>query len=415
VRRVVVTGLGCVTPLGNDAESTFRHLLEGKSGVGPITHFDAANHAARIAGEVRGFDVSPYVPSKKTARHMDAFVQYAIASADMALRHSGLQLAEENRERIGAVVGTGVGGLRVIEQQHKLLLERGPRAISPFLIPMFLGNLAPGHLAIHYGLQGPNLHLSTACATGTHAIGEAAHVIARGDADVMLAGGSEGGITPLLVAGFCAAHALSTRNDVPAEASRPFDRERDGFVMGEGAGILVLEELERARRRGATILAELAGYGLSDDAFHMTAPQEGGDGARRAMTAALARAQLPADAVDYVNAHGTATPLGDKVETQAMKAVFGEHARAGKLWISATKSMIGHLLGAAGAVEAIACVQTIAQGKVHPTINLRTPDPDCDLDYVANEGRDRKVRVAMSNSFGFGGHNATLLFRAYEG
>ncbi len=418
-RRVVVTGVGCVSPLGNDAETTFRRLLEGQSGIGPITRFDAEHHAAKIAGEVRGFDVSPYVPSRKTQRHMDTFAQYAVAAADMALRHSGLALDEEDRERIGAVVGTGVGGLQVIEAQHRTLLERGPRAISPFLIPMFLGNLAPGHLAIHYRLGGPNLHLSTACATGTHSIGEAAHVIARGDADVMLAGGSESGITPLLVAGFCAAHALSTRNDPPAEASRPFDRERDGFVMGEGAGILVLEELSRARRRGAPILAELAGYGLSDDAFHMTAPQEGGDGARRAMAMALRKAELSPAAVDYVNAHGTATPLGDKVETQAMKAVFGEHATSQppskRLWISATKSMIGHLLGAAGAVEAIVCVKTIAEGKVHPTINLRTPDPECDLDFVANEGRDRAVRVAMSNSFGFGGHNASLLFRAFEG
>lgn len=415
MRRVVVTGLGCVTPLGNDAETTWKHLLEGRSGIGPITRFDASQHAAQIAGEVRGFDVSPYVPSKKTQRHMDAFAQYAVAATAMALAHSGLVLAEEDRTRIGAVVGTGVGGLSVIESQHKVLLERGPRAISPFFIPMFLGNLAPGHIAIHYNLGGPNLHLSTACATGTHAIGEAGHVIARGDADVMVAGGSEAGITPLLFAGFCAAHALSTRNAVPAEASRPFDKERDGFVMGEGSGILILEELERARRRGAPILAELAGYGASDDAFHMTAPQEGGDGARRAVTAALGRARLRPDDVDYVNAHGTATPLGDKVETQAVKAVFGEHATSGKLWLSATKSMLGHLLGAAGAVEAIACVQSIATGAVHPTINLRTPDPDCDLDYVANEGRERAVKVAMSNSFGFGGHNATLIFRAFEG
>ena len=414
MRRVVVTGVGCVSPLGNDVDVTFRRLLEGHSGIGRITRFDATNHAAQIAGEVRGFDVAPYVPSRKTARHMDTFVQFGIAATDMALKSSGLDLASADRERIGAIVGTGVGGLQVIEAQHRVLLERGPRAISPFLIPMFLGNLAPGHIAIHYGLKGPNVHISTACATGTHAIGEAAHVIARGDADVMIAGGTESGITPLLVAGFCAAHALSTRNDHPEEASRPFDAGRDGFVMGEGAGILVLEELEAARKRGAPILAEVAGYGLTDDAYHMTAPEESGDGGRRAMQAALTRAKVNPEEVDYVNAHGTATPLGDKVETIALKALFGDHARSGKLWISATKSMIGHLLGSAGAVEAVVCVKTIMEGKVHPTINLRTPDPDCDLNYVANEARDRKVRVALSNSFGFGGHNASLLFRAFE-
>jgi 3-oxoacyl-[acyl-carrier-protein] synthase II len=415
MRRVVVTGVGCLSPLGNDADVTFRRLLEGHSGIGPITRFDAKDHACQIAGEVRGFEVAPYVPSRKAARHMDTFAQFAVAAAAMAIKASGLELGVANRERIGAVVGTGVGGLQVIEAQHRTLLERGPRAISPFLIPMFLGNLAPGHIAIHFGLGGPNLHLSTACATGTHAIGEAAHVIARDDADVMIAGGSESGITPLLVAGFCAAHALSTRNDRPHEASRPFDRERDGFVMGEGAGVLVLEEAEHARRRGAPILAELAGYGLTDDAHHMTSPQESGDGARRAMSAALARAKVNPEDVDYVNAHGTATPVGDKVETLAIKALFGEHARSGKLWISSTKSMLGHLLGASGAVEAVVCVKTIAEGKVHPTINLRHPDPDCDLNYVANEARDRSVRAALSNSFGFGGHNASLLFRAWRG
>jgi 3-oxoacyl-[acyl-carrier-protein] synthase II len=414
MRRVVVTGIGCVSPLGNDADTTFQRLLEGQSGIGPITRFDAKDHNAQIAGEVRGFDVAQYVPSRKIAKHMDVFVRFAIAASDMAVKSSGLDLAASDRERVGVVVGTGVGGLQVIEAQQRVLLERGPRAISPFLIPMFLGNLAPGQIAIRYGLKGPNLHLSTACATGTHAIGEAGHVIARGDADVMLAGGSESGITPLLVAGFCAANALSTRNDSPEEASRPFDRGRDGFVMGEGAGILVLEELEHARKRGAPILAELAGYGLTDDAYHITAPEESGDGGKRAMHAALARAEVNPEDVDYVNAHGTATPLGDKVETIALKALFGEHARSGKLWVSSTKSMIGHLLGAAGAVEAIVCVKSIEQGKVHPTINLRDPDPECDLDYVANEARDRKVRLALSNSFGFGGHNASLLFRAFE-
>ncbi|HEU4733825.1 MAG TPA: beta-ketoacyl-ACP synthase II [Kofleriaceae bacterium] len=414
MRRVVVTGLGCVSPLGNDADVTFARLLEGHSGIGPITRFDARDHRAQIAGEVRGFDVTPYVPSKKTARHMDTFVQFAIAASDMAIKSSGLDLGAEDRDRIGVYVGTGVGGLQVIEAQHRVMSERGPRAVSPFLIPMFLGNLAPGHIAIHFGLKGPNLHVSTACATGTHAIGEAAHVIARGDADVMIAGGSESGITPLLVAGFCAASALSTRNDSPAEASRPFDLDRDGFVMGEGAGILVLEDEARARRRGAPILAEIGGYGVTDDAHHMTAPEDTGDGGRRAMAAALARARVRPEDVDYVNAHGTATPLGDKAETIALKALFGAHATSGKLWISSTKSMVGHLLGAAGALEAVVCVKTIALGKVHPTINLRRRDPDCDLDYVPGAARDRKVRVALSNSFGFGGHNASLLFRAFE-
>jgi 3-oxoacyl-[acyl-carrier-protein] synthase II len=415
MRRVVVTAVGCVSPLGNDADTTFQKLVEGRSGIAAITRFDAKDHQARIAGEVRGFDFAEYVPSRKSAKHMDVFVQFAIAASDMAVKSSGLDLSTSDRERFGAVIGTGVGGLQVIEAQQRVLLERGPRAISPFLIPMFLGNLAAGHVAIRYGLKGPNVHISTACATGTHAIGEAGQIIARGDADVMLAGGTESGITPLLVAGFCAANALSTRNDRPEEASRPFDRGRDGFVMGEGAGVLVLEELEHALERDAPILAELAGYGLTDDAHHVTAPEASGDGARRAMRAALSRARLNPGDIDYINAHGTATPLGDKVETAAIKALFGEHATSGRLWISSTKSMIGHLLGAAGAVEAVVCVKSIVEGKVHPTINLRDPDPDCDLDYVANEARDRRVRAVLSNSFGFGGHNAALLFRAFAG
>lgn len=416
MRRVVVTGLGCVSPLGNDAEVTFRRLLEGQSGIGPLTRFDATNHRAQIAGEVRGFDVAPYVPSRKTARHMDTFVQYGMAAAEMAIKSSGLDLAAADLERVGMVIGTGVGGLQVIEAQQRTLLERGPRGVSPFLIPMFLGNMAAGHIAIHHGIKGPNLHLSTACATGTHAIGEALHVIARGDADVMLAGSTDAGITPLLVAGFCAASALSLRNDAPAEASRPFDRDRDGFVIAEGAGILVLEELAHARKRGAPILAELAGYGLTNDAHHMTAPHDTGDGGRRAMKMALDRAKLNPDDVDYVNPHGTGTPLGDKTEMIALKALFGDHARSGKLWISATKSMVGHLLGAAGALGAVVCVKTIVEGKVHPTINLHNPDPEfADLNLVPHEARDRKVRVALSNAFGFGGHNASLLFRAFEG
>jgi len=414
MRRVVVTGVSCISPLGNDADTTFRALLEGRSGIGPITRFDASGHDAKIAGEVRDFDVARYIPSKKHARHVDAFARYAIAASDMAIADSGIDLEASNRERFGAVIGTGVGGMQVIEAQEKVLLERGARSISPFLIPMFLGNLAAGHVAIRHGLKGPNLHVSTACATGTHAIGEAGHVIARGDADVMLAGGAESSITPLLVAGFCAANALSTKNDAPAEASRPFDRSRDGFVMGEGAGLLVLEELEHAKRRGAKILAELVGYGLTNDAHHVTAPEESGDGARRAMAATLSAAKAAPDEVDYVNAHGTATPLGDKVEATAIEALFGDHARSGRLAISSTKSMIGHLLGAAGGVEAVVCVKSIVSGQIHPTINLRERDPGCTFDFVPGEARDRKVRLALSNSFGFGGANASLLFRAFE-
>jgi 3-oxoacyl-[acyl-carrier-protein] synthase II len=416
MRRVVVTGLGCLSPLGNDADTTFRRLLAGESGIGPLTKFDTTDHRARIAGEVRGFDVAPYVPSRKTVRHMDTFVKYGMAAAEMALKSSGLDLASMDLERVGMVIGTGVSGLPITELQHATLLERGPRAVSPFYIPMFLGNMASAHIAIHHGIKGPNLHVATACATGTHAIGEGLHLIARGDADVVLAGSTDAGITPLLVAGFCAASALSLRNDHPAAASRPFDRDRDGFVIAEGAGILLLEELDHARQRGAPILAELSGYGLTNDAYHMTTPHETGDGGRRAMKMALARARLNPDDVDYLNPHGTGTPLGDRTEVIAIKALFGDHARSGKLWISATKSMTGHLLGAAGALGAVVCVKTIADGKVHPTINLDDPDPDCrDLSLVPHEARDRKVKVAMSNAFGFGGHNASLVFRAYEG
>lgn len=416
MRRVVVTGLGCLSPLGNDADTTFRHLLEGKSGIGPLTKFDTTNHRARIAGEIRGYDVSRYVASRKTIRHMDTFVQYGMGTAEMAIKSAGLDLANADRERVGMVIGTGVAGLQITESQHATLMERGPRAVSPFYIPMFLGNMASSHIAIHHGIKGPNLHLATACATGTHSIGEALHVILRGDADVMLAGSTDAGITPLLVSSFCAASALSMKNDTPAEASRPFDRDRDGFVIAEGAGILILEELEYAKRRGANILCELAGYGLTNDAFHMTAPHDAGDGGRRAMKMALDHAGVNPDEVDYLNPHGTGTPLGDRTETIAIKELFGDHARSGKLWISATKSMSGHLLGSAGALGAVVAVKTIAERKVHPTINLHHPDPDfADLDFVPYEARDRKVRVALSNAFGFGGHNASLLFRAFEG
>jgi 3-oxoacyl-[acyl-carrier-protein] synthase II len=412
-RRVVVTGLGCISPVGLDAASSFGRLLEGRSGVRPISHFDASTFDCRIAGEVDGFDPANYGIGVKDARRMDTFVQFACAAAKMALDDAGIDLSGAPHDRIGVSIGTGVGGLQVIEKQQERLLKRGPRAVSPFLIPMMLGNLASGHVAIRHGLRGPNLHVSTACATGTQAIADAGATIERGDADVMLAGGAEAAITPLLVSGFSAAGALCTSNADPAGASRPFDRSRTGFVMGEGAGVLVLEDEEFARRRGAAILAELTGYGVSSDAHHVTAPEERGHGAQLAMRMALARAELASEQIDYVNAHGTGTVLGDISEARAVKQVFKEHATSGGLWLSATKSMTGHLLGAAGAVEAVICVQSIRHGKVHPTINLNDPDPECDLDFVPKEARDRRLQAVMSNSFGFGGTNATLIFQAY--
>jgi 3-oxoacyl-[acyl-carrier-protein] synthase II len=413
-RRVVITGLGAVTPLGNDVESTFSALLEGKSGAGPITAFDATGYDTTFACEVKGFQIDPWA-DKKEARRMDNFVQYGVASAGMALKDAGLDLAKENLERIGVLVGSGIGGLRVIEAQHKVLLEKGPSRVNPFLIPMLISNMAPGQIAIQFGLKGPNSCVATACATGNHAIGDAMQIVARGDADVMVAGGTESTITPLAVSGFNAARALSTRNAEPTLASRPFDSERDGFVMGEGAGILILEELERAKARGARIYAEILGYGLSDDAFHMTAPPEDGEGGARAMKMALGNAHLNPQDVDYINAHGTSTPVGDKAETRAIKAIFGDHAISKKAWVSSTKSMTGHLLGAAGGVEAVVCVKTLQTGKVHPTINLTKPDPECDLDYVPLTARERQVRTAVSNSFGFGGHNASLVFSRFAG
>lgn len=413
-RRVVVTGLGCLSPLGLDAETTFANLLAGRSGIGPIARFDPRDHECRIAGEVRGFDFRRYETTPRDTRRMDVFAQFAVACAEMAVQSAGLDIRRLPPERVGVGIGTGVGGLQVIERQQQRLLERGPRSVSAFLIPMFLGNIASGHVAIRYGARGPNLHVATACATGTQAIGEAAWTIARGDADVMLAGGSESAITPLLVSGFSSARALSSRNDAPEAASRPFDVQRDGFVMGEGAAVLVLEEEQHARQRGARVLAEVAGYGASNDAHHITAPEENGIGAQQAMRAALKRARLPPEAIDYVNAHGTGTPLGDLAEVTAMKAVYGDHATSGRLWISSTKSMIGHLLGAAGAVEAAVCVLSLRDRCVHPTINLDRPDPGFDLDFVAHTARERPLRSVMSNSFGFGGTNASLIFTQYR-
>jgi 3-oxoacyl-[acyl-carrier-protein] synthase II len=413
-RRVVVTGLGAVTPLGNDVETSFQAMLEGKSGIAAITRFDASRHSTRFAGEVKGFTLDPSVVDKKDARRMDYFVQFAMASTSQALADSGIDLSKVDMERFGCLIGSGIGGLGVIEEQHRILLEKGPGRVNPFLIPMLIVNMASGQAAIKWGFKGPNSAVATACATGNHAIGDAGEIIRRGDADMMIAGGAEGAITPLGVAGFCSARALSERNDDPAIASRPFDKDRDGFVMGEGAGVLLLEEYEHAKKRGARIYCELVGYGMSDDAHHMTAPPEDGNGAMRAMNNALKDAQVSADRIDYANAHGTSTPLGDKAETLAMKRVFGAHATDKKLWVSSTKSMIGHLLGAAGGVEAVSVVKMMQTGKITPTINYKTPDPDCDLDYVPNTARERKIKLAISNGFGFGGVNASLVFKALE-
>lgn len=410
-RRVVVTGMGVVSPLGNDVESTWTALLAGKSGIGPITRWDASKHSTRIAGMVKDFNLDPAVVDKKDARRMDWFVQYAMMATHQALVDSGLNdLSKVNLERFGVLIGSGIGGLGVIEEQNRILHEKGPGRVNPFLIPMLIVNMAAGQVSIKWGFKGPNSAVATACATGNHAIGDAAEIIRRGAADLMVAGGTEGAITPLGLAGFCSARALSERNDDPERASRPFDRGRDGFVMGEGSGLLILEEYEHAKSRGARIYGELLGYGMSDDAHHMTAPPDDGNGAMRSMQAALKDAGLAPEQIDYCNAHGTSTPLGDKVETLAIKRVFGAHATDKKLWISSTKSMTGHLLGAAGGLEAVASLKTLSTGKVHPTINLTDPDPDCDLDYVPNTARERKCTYVMSNGFGFGGVNATLIF-----
>lgn len=411
-RRVVITGVGVVSPVGNDARTFWASLLAGKSGIGPVTLFDASEFPTRIAGEVKDFDPSTYM-DKKDVKRTDRFVQFAIAATKMALEDARLKVEELDPERIGVYIGSGIGGLATWEEQHRVLLEKGPRRVSPFLIPMMIANMASGKVSIQFGLKGPNSAPISACATGTHAIGDAFKIIQRGEADVMVAGGTEATIRPLAFAGFCAAKAMSTRNDEPEKASRPFDKDRDGFVMGEGAGVLILEELEHAKRRGAPILAEVIGYGMSADAFHLTQPDPDGDGAKRSMLAALRDAGIRPEEVDYINAHGTSTELNDKIETQAIKAAFGEHAY--KLAVSSTKSMTGHMLGAAGAVEAIATALALRDQILPPTINYETPDPECDLDYVPNEARRARVQVALSNSFGFGGHNATIALKRYEG
>ncbi len=411
-RRVVVTGLGAVTPLGNDATATWDNLLTGKSGVEQITKFDASGFPTTIAAEVRNFQPEAYLDSKDIKK-TDPFVWYALAAAKEAWNQAGLEEGKFDPLRTGVMVGSGIGGLTTLEQQPQLYLEKGARRISPYFIPMIISNMAAGHISIALGARGPVSSVVTACASGTNAIGDAFRVIARGEADVMIAGGSEATITPLAVGGFCSARALSTRNDDPAGASRPFDAQRDGFVMGEGSGIVVLEDLEHAQNRGATILAEITGYGSAGDAYHMVQPHPQGAGGAAAMAAAVADAGWQPEAVDYVNSHGTSTPFNDRLETTAIKTVFGKHAY--NMMINSTKSMIGHLLGAAGAVEFIVCVKTVQQGVVHPTINLDNHDSECDLDYVSHNSRQTPVARAITNSLGFGGHNATLALARWEG
>lgn len=407
-RRVVVTGLGVISPVGNTVDEYWASLCSGKSGIGRITRFDPTDFRTQIAGEVKSFDASLYM-DKKEARRTDLFVQYAIAAAAQAFRSSGLRSEIEDATRMGVIVGSGIGGIQTFEEQTALMLEKGPGRVSPFFIPMMIANMASGQVSIHLGLKGPNVTTVSACASGAHAIGEAFQAVAMGQADVMITGGTEATVTPMTVAGFCAMKAMSTRNHEPDRASRPFDRDRDGFVMGEGAGFLVLEEYERAVARGARILAEMVGYGTTSDAHHITAPAPNGEGAARAMAMALREAGLPPTAIGYINAHGTSTDLNDKEETAAVKTVFGEHAY--RLALQSTKSMTGHLLGAAGGIEAVATVLVLTNQMFPPTINYETPDPDCDLDCVPNEARPARVEAALSNSLGFGGHNVSLAMR----
>ncbi|OGA33719.1 MAG: beta-ketoacyl-[acyl-carrier-protein] synthase II [Betaproteobacteria bacterium RIFCSPLOWO2_12_FULL_62_13b] len=406
-RRVVITGLGIVSPVGNSVAEAWANILAGKSGITKISRFDPSRLACQIAGEVKGFDLAQYL-ERKEARHMDTFIHFGMAAGIQALRDCGIQVTPENAERIGVNIGSGIGGLPMIEQTQRELLAGGPRKISPYFIPSTIINMISGNLSIKYGLKGPNLAMVTACTTATHCIGESGRLIEYGDCDVMVAGGAEAVVTELAMGGFAQARALSTRNDDPATASRPWDRDRDGFVLGEGAGVLVLEEYEHAKARGAKIYAELAGYGMSGDAFHMTAPREDGEGAARCMSSALRNSRLNADQVDYINAHGTSTPLGDLAETTAVKRSLGAHAK--KVALSSTKSMTGHLLGAAGGVEAVFSALAVHHQVAPPTTNIFNQDQLCDLDYVPNTARQMKINVALSNSFGFGGTNGTLAF-----
>jgi 3-oxoacyl-[acyl-carrier-protein] synthase II len=412
-RRVVITGMGVITPVGNDLETFWTSLKNGVSGIRRIEAFDTTAYDTKIAGEVRGFDPKPFFKNPKDVRRSDRFGQLAMAAAKMALDDSGVDLSAERRDRFGVIVSSGIGGLKTLEEQHTILLTKGPSRSSPFTIPMLISNIAGGLISMEFGLKGPNLCIVTACATSANAIGESWRMIKFGDADIFLAGGSEAAIVEIGVAGFSAMKALSRRNDEPERASRPFDRDRDGFVMSEGAGVVVVEELERAKARGAKIYCEIAGYGLSADAYHMTAPPPDGEGAARAMQMALNRAQIAPEDVGYINAHATSTDIGDVCETRAIKTVFGQHAHT--VAISATKSMTGHLLGGAGAVEMAACALSIRDGIIPPTINLEQPDEECDLNYTPNKAREKKVRVALNNAFGFGGHNATLVAKAFDG
>ena len=408
MRRVVITGVGAISPLGCGNDKNWDALVSGKSGIGLITRFDTSAMPVKIAGEVPDFNAEEYI-DKKEIKKMDLFIQYALAAAHYAMEDSGLVINDENAERVGVLVGAGLGGLPTIEKYHTLLAEGGFKKISPFFIPMLIINLAPGHISIKYGAKGPNISSVSACATSTHSIGDAYHIIKRGDADAMIAGGAESVITPLGIGGFAAMKALSDRNDDPATASRPFDKNRDGFVMGEGAGIVVLEEYESAKARGAKIYAEIVGYGLTGDAYHLTAPAPGGEGGARAMKMALKNAGINPEQVSYINAHGTSTPIGDMYETMAIKSVFGDHAK--RMLVSSTKSMTGHLLGAAGGIETVFTLMAMEKSVVPPTINYTEPDPECDLDYVPNTAREAKLEYTMSNNFGFGGTNATLLFK----
>jgi 3-oxoacyl-[acyl-carrier-protein] synthase II len=411
-RRVVITGLGAVSPLGNDVDSLWKNLLAGQCGIDRITHFDATPFDTQIAGEVRGFDPAPAFPSPKDARRSDRFAQFGVHAAWQALKDSGLDLAKIDCDEVGVFIGSGIGGLETTAEQHSILLSRGPGRLSPFMIPMLILNMASGLFSMFNKLRGPNVATCSACATSTHAVGEAWRTLKMGDANVMFAGGSEATIVPIGIGGFCAMKAMSTRNHEPKRASRPFDMERDGFVMGEGAAVLVLEELEHAKARGARIYCELLGYGNTADANHMTAPAPFGEGAARCMRRALRNARLNPDEISYINAHGTSTPQGDIAETQAIKTVFGEHAR--KLAVSSTKGATGHMLGAAGATELVVCIKAIQNDLVPPTINLDNPDPECDLDYVPHTARELKVNAIVNNSFGFGGHNASVVARKFD-
>lgn len=411
-KRVVVTGMGVLSPIGIGLEEYWNALVEGKSGITKISHFDAEEYKTQIAGEIKGFKAQEYGLDRKEAKRMDRYTQFAVVAAQMAMKDAGLEINEENAERIGTIIGSGIGGIEVLEEQHKRLLDKGPNRVTPFLIPMMIANMAAGQVSIYTGAKGPNTSVVTACASATNSLGDAFETIRRGDADAMIAGGAEACITPLAFAGFCSMKAMSTNNDDPEGASRPFDAKRDGFVMGEGSGILILESLESAQARGAKIYAEMVGYGASADAHHITAPAPGGIGAAKAIKMAIDKAGISPEQMDYINAHGTSTPANDELETAAIKQVFGDYAS--KIAISSTKSMTGHLLGAAGGVEAIASILAIKNNIVPPTINYKNEDPTCDLDYVPNKARECEVKVALSNSLGFGGHNATVVFKEYN-